>query len=159
MFRRRTAPRHAWSPAQIVAFVVGAAALAFGIVALVRTGLDLDDLTRPEASVLGFAHTPLLAIVEIAFGALMLLAALSPAGRALMAFLGAVALAFGIVIVAETWPARMHDWFGVTDRTGWLFVVVGAVSLVSALFLPTVRTGGHRRVTERRHIGDPHGVH
>ena len=150
---------HAWSPAQIVAFVIGAAALAFGIVALVRTGLDFDDLTGPEDSVLDFVHTPLLAIAEIAFGALMLLAAFSPAGRVLMAFLGLVALAFGILIVADAWPARMHDWFAVEDRNGWLYIAVGAVSLVSALFLPTVHTGDRRQVADRRRIGGPHTAH
>jgi hypothetical protein len=180
MFRRRTPPArtdvgsesgsvveqdvvvrrgHAWSPAQIVAFVIGAASLAFGIVALVRTGLDLGDLTGPEDTVLGFVHTPLLAIAEIGFGALMLLAALSPGGRVLMAFLGAVALAFGVLILADVWSGRFHDWFAVNDDNGWLFVVVGGVSLLSALLLPTVRTRDRRHVTERRRIGDPHTVH
>jgi hypothetical protein len=152
-------PGHAWSPAQIVAFLIGAASLAFGIVALVRTGLDLGDLTGPEDTVLGFTHTPLLALVEIGFGALMLLAALSPGGRVLMAFLGAVALAFGILILADAWPGRFQDWFAVDDDNGWLYVVVGGVSLLAALLLPTVHTRDRRHVTERRRIGDPHAVH
>lgn len=151
-------PGHDWSPAQLVAFVIGGASLVFGIVALARTGLDLDDVTRPEDSVLGFVHTPLLALAEIGFGVLMLLAALAPAGRVLMAFLGLVALAFGILIVADAWPARLQDWFGVTDDHGWLFIVVGGISVVAALLLPTVHTRDRHHVSERRRIGDPHVV-
>jgi hypothetical protein len=157
MFRRRETvddvdrvedvdrPVTVWSPAQIVAFVIGAAAVAVGAVALTRTGFHPDRLYDNERTVLTFHHTPMLAIAEIAFGVLMLFAALSPAGRALMAFLSAVMLGFGVVILADVWQGHFHHWFGVHDRNGWLYVIVGAVGLFSALFLPTFHTGGTTR--------------
>lgn len=149
----------AWSPAQIVGFVIGAGAIAFGAVALVRTGLDTNEWFSPVKSVLGFDHTPLLAVSEIGFGVLMLLSAASPAGRPLMALLSAIALAFGIVVVADAWAGRIDRWFGVTDRNGWLFIVVGGVGLIAALMLPTVAGRERRQVTERREVGRPHAAH
>jgi hypothetical protein len=149
----------AWSPAQIVGFVIGAAAVAFGVVALVRTGLDTDEWFSPVKTVLGFEHTPLLAVSEIGFGVLMLLSAMSPGGRPLMALLSAIALAFGIVVVADAWSGRIDRWFGVTDSNGWLYIVVGAIGLVAALMLPTVAGRERRHVTERRQVGGPHTAH
>jgi hypothetical protein len=152
MFRRSTdtvdetaRPVHTWSPAQVVAFVIGAAAVVLGGIALTRTGFHPDRLYDNERSVLSFHHTELLALVEIAFGVLMMVAALSPGGRGLMALLSAALLGFGIVVVVDWWQADFHHWLGVHDRNGWLFVIVGAVGLFSALFLPTFRTGGVSR--------------
>jgi hypothetical protein len=144
-----------WSPAQIVALAIGGAAIVFGVVALARTGLDTDNWYAPVESVLGFPHSPLLAICEIGFGVLMVFAAMSPTGRLLMAVLSAVALAFGIVIVSDAWASDIDRWFGVRDRNGWLFVIVGGVGLASALLLPTVRGRETREVHERRHLGQP----
>ena len=125
MFRRRTdvvddttSPVHTWSPAQFVGFVIGAAAVVLGAIALTRTGFHPDRLYDHERSVLSFHHTQLLALVEIGFG---------------------------IVVVADWWQADFHHWLGVHDRNGWLFIIVGAVGLFSALFLPTFRTGGVSR--------------
>jgi hypothetical protein len=143
----RPATTTMWSPAQLVAVVVGVAAIVFGAFAIARTGLDLGHLTSPHDSRFGFHHTPLLALTEIGFGVLLVLTAMRPiAGRALMAPLGAVALGFGIIVVLDLWPHRLHDWFGVHDRNGWLFVATGAVVLGAALLLPVVAS---RRSTDR----------
>jgi hypothetical protein len=152
MFRRRTdvvddttSPVHIWSPAQFVAFVIGAAAVVLGAIALTRTGFHPDRLYDHERSVLSFHHTQLLALVEIGFGVLMMIAALSAAGRGLMALLSASLLGFGVVVVADWWQADFHHWLGVHDRNGWLCIVVGAIGLFAALVLPTFRTGGVSR--------------
>lgn len=152
MFRRRTdvvddttTPVHTWSPAQLVGFVIGASAVVLGAIALTRTGFHPDRLYDHERSVLSFHHTELLALVEIGFGVVMMVAALNPGSRGVMALLSAMLLGFGIVVVADLWQANLHHWLGVHDRNGWLFVVVGAVGLFSALFLPTFRTGGVSR--------------
>ena len=63
-----------WSPAQIVAVVIGVAFVLLGIAGLARTGLALDNLSGPHDEVLGFLHTPLLGLVEIGFGVLLILA-------------------------------------------------------------------------------------
>jgi hypothetical protein len=138
-----------WSPAQIVAVVIGIASIAFGAFALTRTGLDLDNLTGPHDSVLSFHHTPLLGLLEIAFGVLLVVAGMRPvAGRALMTLLGGAALGLGIVTVLDLWPRRLHDWLAVHDRNGWLFVIVGATLLAVAFFAPFVHQ--RDRVTRER---------
>jgi hypothetical protein len=138
-------PIHTWSPAQFIAFVIGAAAVVLGAIALTRTGFHPHRLYDHERTVLSFSHSQLLALVEIGFGVLMMVAALSPGGRGLMTLLSAALLGFGIVVVADWWQADLGYWLGVHDRNGWLFIIVGAVGLFSALFLPTFRTGGVSR--------------
>jgi uncharacterized membrane protein HdeD (DUF308 family) len=143
-----TTRRTAWSPAQFVAGVIGIAAIVYGAIALSDTGLDTGTLFHPTATVGGFGHTPLLALIEILFGVFMLLAALVPDGQGAMAFLSMVALAFGVVVIADLWEAKLHHWLGVSDKSGWLFVVVGAIGLLAAITLPTI--GGHTRVRRVR---------
>jgi vacuolar-type H+-ATPase subunit I/STV1 len=144
-----TKPGRHWSPAQFVALLVGAAAIVFGIVALAKTGIHGDSLRSPHREVWSFDHTPLLAVVEIGFGVLLVLASVSAgASRALMALLGVLAVAFGVVILVDAWPARMHRWFGVHDRNGWLFVITGAVVVLAGLVLPTFSRPETRIVRE-----------
>ena len=144
-----------WSPAQLVAGVVGIAAIVFGALALNATGLDLDGLTSAHGSYAGFHHTPLLAVTEIAFGVLLLLAALQPVfGRALMALVGFAAFGLGIVVVADFWPVRMHEWLGGHARNGWMFSVAGGVVLTAAFLLPMFGTSATRTVVEERRIVD-----
>jgi len=143
-----------WSPAQIVAVVLGIAATAFGAVALARTGIHPNALPDPRTTVLGFPHTQVLAYAEIAFGLLMIIAGMAPvAGTSLMSFLGAVALALGVVVVAKVWPARMAHWLGVAPNDGWLFVAVGGVALLAALMLPVF--GGSTYAHRRRRVVGP----
>jgi hypothetical protein len=144
-----TSSRTAWSPAQFVAGIIGIAAIAFGAIALAKTGLNTDTLYHPHKTVLGFSHTPLLALAEIGFGVLMLLSALTVGGRSFMALLSAAAIGLGIVVVADWWNARLYHWLGVTDRNGWMFIIVGAIGLVAAVLFPTVVSGGRTHV---RHV-------
>jgi hypothetical protein len=91
----------------------------------------------------------LLAVAEIGFGALMVLAAFGPgAGRNIMTLLGAAAVGLGVVTVAGWWSARMTRWLGVSDRNGWLFIAVGGVALFAAFFAPVWTTGGPHIVRE-----------
>ena len=145
-----TKPARHWSPAQFVSLIVGVAAIVLGIVALAKTGIHGDWLRTPHCEVWSFHHTPLLAVVEIAFGVLLVLASVSAgASRTFMALLGVLAVAFGVVILADAWPARMHHWFGVHDRNGWLFVITGGVVLLAGLVLPTFSRPETRVVRER----------
>jgi hypothetical protein len=143
-----------WSPAQIVAVVLGAASVILGIAALAKTGLPLDHMDRPEKVVWSFRHTPLMGAIEIVFGALLLIAGVVPGAlRSLMGLLGAISAAFGVVILVDVAPARLNKWLGVTDRNGWLFLIGGAVILLAAFLSPTIWGGTReRRVRHRRHI-------
>lgn len=141
-------PGRVWSPAQIVAFIVGVVAIVFGALALVETGYD-ESLKRPHEELWNFHHTPLLALIEIGFGVLLLVAAMSATvGRSVMAILGSAAAAFGVLILLDAWPNRLHRWLGVHDRNGWLFVIVGGFVLVSTLVLPTIVRPGRRVIQQ-----------
>jgi Domain of unknown function (DUF4383) len=147
-------PGHIWSPAQLVAVVLGGAAIVFGAFGLADTGLDLGHVDSPHEVALGFHTTPLLALVEIAWGVLMVIAAIRPvAGRALMVLLGTAATVFGALILFDAWQHRFHDWFGVHDDNGWLFLAAGVVTLLAAFVLPVVTTPGQRVVRERTTVG------
>src|SRR5712692_3292733 len=138
-------PARFWSPAQPVALALGGVAIAFGVIALTRTGLDLSHLTRGHGALLGFQHTPLLGVAEVGFGVLMLLAGIGPLiGRSIMTLLGAAATGLGIVVAAGWWSTKMTHWLGVTDRSGWLFIAVGGVALLVAFFAPVWTVGGPR---------------
>jgi hypothetical protein len=142
----------AFSPAQFVALVVGIGFTVLGAVAVAQTGFDPDHIYTPVERVWSFGHTPLFGVIEIGFGLLMIAAAVVPGGaRTLMGLLGAAALVFGIVTLADAAQEDLTEWLGVTDRTGWLYIITGAVTLLAAMlspvFFPTTR---RERVTSVR---------
>ena len=137
-----------WSASQVYALVVGAAAIAFGAIALAHTGLDLSHLMRPGTTVLGFTANPLLGLTEIAFGVLLMLAATSAiVGRGLLTLTGSATVGVGIVVLAHWWGGRLSFWLDASDRDGWLFVAVGGATVLIALLSPVWAT--HGRVARR----------
>ena len=148
-------PIRLWSPAQLIALVLGVAAIVFGVIALARTGVDFSHLTQSHEMALGFGHTPLLGLAEVGFGFLLVLAALFPiVGRNLMTLIGAAALGLGIVVVGGWWSTRMLTWLGADDKDGWLFVAVGGFVLLTSFFTPVFTWGGPR-VVRRPAASDP----
>ena len=142
-----------WSPLQLVGLVVGIGFGVLGIAAIARTGFDTSHIYTPHDVVWKFPHSPLLAAIEIGFGLLMVLGSVVPAGaRAFLGLLGAIELAFGIVVLTESGPNRLNDWLAVTHRSGWLFLITGAVVLVASIVAPVL--GGVRR--ERRIVQRDH---
>lgn len=124
-----------WSPAQLISGALGLFLTVLGGVALARTGFG--DLTSPETTVLGFGHTPLLGIIEIVFGAaLMIDAASAFASRAMLIGFGAIAAAFGLIVVIE--PGAFQDWLGVTRDSGWLYLGLGGAAFILGLVSPVV---------------------
>ena len=143
-----------FSTAQLVALLIGAGFIVLGAVALNRTGFSTSHLYEPVESVWTLGHTPLLAIVELGFGIAMVVAALRPlAGRALMMLLSIGAIAAGVVILIDVWPGRVHHWFGVSHRNGWLYVIAGGIGVLAALFAPTI-TRSRRRIVRHRGVAD-----
>jgi len=142
-----------WSPAQIIGLIAGIGFIVLGVVSVIRTGFNTDHIYTPHDVVWHFPHSPLLAVIEIGFGALLVLASIVPGGaRGLLAFLGAVSLAFGIVVLVEQTPNRLNDWLGVTHRSGLLYTIVGAVVLLSALLSPVFGGDSGRRVVRERQL-------
>jgi len=140
-----------WGPAQIVALVIGIAAVVVGIAGLAKTGVPMDHLDRPYRDVLGLRHSPLLGLAEIGFGVLLIISGIAPEGaRWLMALLGVVQTIFGVVILVDVASGRIHRWLGVGDPYGWLSVIVGVFLVVTALFLPDITPA--RPESRRRHV-------
>ena len=135
-----------WSPAQIFGVIIGIGFVVLGIAAVARTGFDTSHVYTPHDLVWKLPHSPLLSVIEIGFGAFVLLASIVPGGvRPVLALMGAIALAFGIVVLVEAAPNRLNHWLAVTHRSGALFTAVGAVLLIAAIASP-VFVGGTRSV-------------
>ena len=143
-----------WSPAQLVGLICGIGITVLGFVALARTGFNTDNIYSPHALAWRLPHSPLMALIEVGFGVLLILASVVPGGmRSFIALLGAIALSFGIVVVSMTPPDRLNHWLGVEDKNGWFYIVVGGVLLLAGLLSPVVTTRTHKHVVrDDRHV-------
>ncbi|GIU92551.1 MAG: hypothetical protein KatS3mg011_1457 [Acidimicrobiia bacterium] len=128
--------RRTWSPAQVVAGLIGLGLIVLGGVALVRIGFT--DLTA-TATVGWYAHTGILAIIELALGALFLLAAANALdARSSSISLGVLMVAMGLIAVIE--PEGTSAYLGDARRVGFTFLVIGVVAALSGLAAPTITT-------------------
>ena len=125
---------------QLLTLLVGGALVVLGVLALIETGVD-TPLDQPVEDVLGYAHTPLLGIIEIGVGALLVLVSLRPGGRWFAAVLGLGLVLAGLLVLAEL------DWaveeLGVERDYAWIPIVAGLVVIVAALLTPR----RHQRMT------------
>jgi hypothetical protein len=105
----------------------------FGGIAAGRAGFG-DRLGERETEVLGITITTALALVAIGAGLVLLLAALTPAGRVTGGVIGVLLLVAGIIVVAgsDELLADLHT----ESSLGWVGIIVGAVAVIAAL-LPT----------------------
>jgi hypothetical protein len=135
--------RRVMRPANVIAAVVGILAITLGVWALIETGLNTDHIYTPTKEVLGLPHTPTLALGEIGFGILLLFAAATGAfGTFLIGALGMASLAFGVIVLSDSWSDRVHTWTAANHDTGWMFILIGAVFVLAAtlpLFASTRR--------------------
>ena len=131
----RNTARDRWSPAQWIAGALGVFLTVLGGIALARTGFG--DLTSPETTVLGFGHTPLLGIIEVVLGLMLMIDAASAfASRSMLVGFGALAAAFGLIVVIEA--GAFQDWLGVTRDSGWLYLGLGGAAFILGLVSPVV---------------------
>ena len=125
---------------QLLTMLVGGALVVLGVFALIETGVD-TPLDQPVEDVLGYAHTPLLGIIEIGVGALLVLLSLRPGGRWFAAVLGLGLVLGGLLVLAEL------DWaveeLGAESGYAWIPIVAGLVVIVAALLTPR----RHQRLT------------
>lgn len=133
-----------WTPAQILALVVGVTFVVLGGVALLRTGIRVDTILEPATTVAGLAYTPLLAIIELVFGLVLMAMGAFPDASEGIVFLGLLALAFGLLLIIE--PGAFQSSIAAGRAHGWFYVVTGGVIAGAALVSPSVT----RRVSTRR---------
>src|SRR5438270_6472204 len=134
--RRTAVERPPWSPAQLIALVIGIISVVVGGIALANTGIHSNamDVVRTDGPL--WQHTAWLAIGEIVFGLIMIGAGVVPGGaRGLMTFMGILAVAFGIAVLVAPNDLRAED------ATGWAFIIAGGVSLLAAAVSPVFFTG------------------
>lgn len=142
--------RQPWSPAQVVAIILGIVFVVLGGIVLARTGIN-SHVTSEHVSVAGSVQTQLMGYIELAFGALLLAVGSIPgAGRGGMSFLGIIALVFGIVVVAQ--PSSFYHALGIGSGYGVFLIVVGAVLAITAMVSP-IYWGFSRRSGYSRRSG------
>jgi peptidoglycan/LPS O-acetylase OafA/YrhL len=123
----------------------GIALIVFGVLALVRTGVN-STWYEPVEQVLGMDHTPLLGAVEIGAGVLLVLAGLT--GARMFAALVAAAIGVAATIVAIE-PDVANPEFAI-ERDWAIALAVGG--FVLAFILVASRERRHGRRVERRSV-------
>jgi hypothetical protein len=153
-YRTVTVETRPWSPAQLVALLVGLVFVIFGGIALARTGIDLSNVSAKHVKVAGAGQTQLMAYIELAFGILLLIAGSVPGGiRGLISFLGVAALAFGIIVAAQ--PSSFKPRLGIGEGYGIFLAVVGAVLLLAGMLAPVFWGRQHKAGVRREVIHTP----
>lgn len=122
-----------WTPAQILALVLGVIFIVLGGVALVRAGIN-ESLVEPTTTVAGLSYTPLLGIIEVVFGLLMLTVGAFPRAPEGVVFLGVLALAFGLLLVIE--PGAFERSLAAGRAHGWFYVITGGLAAIVGLATP-----------------------
>lgn len=141
----------AWTPAQVIALLVGVTFVVLGGVALLRTGVDPSNVLDPTTSVAGLQYTPLLGMIEVFFGLLLLAVGAFPGASEGVVFLGVLALAFGLLLVIE--PDAFNDSIAAGRAHGWFYVIAGGVAALTGLLTPTVlRRRRGTRAREREEV-------
>src|SRR5437870_173033 len=124
--REHRSETHTYRPWRLVTLVLGIAAMGLGGWALVRTGLPLNHMFRPERVVVGMHHTPALAVAEIVAGAVLVVFGLSVVlGRIATALVGTASAAFGALMLVRQWDGRLRHWTAVTDANAWVYLAAG----------------------------------
>lgn len=125
------------SPGRWITAAVAAVLGVFGVVALLRAGVDAS-LERPVVDVAGIGHSAVVGLVELLAAVLLLLSSADETTRPLGGFVGAL-LVVGGVVVAAAGPSLRQD-LGLTPDVGWLLAVCGVIVLAATLMGRAVRT-------------------
>lgn len=132
--------RWRFSPAGLIAAAIGAVLLVMGLIGLVRGDL-VGSINDPLYNVAGFAHTPLLSVLEAGMGAVLLIFGLAGWLPGVL-FAGAVMVVAAVVALFETSPLSSNL---VIERSySWLILVLGLITVLSGWALPTVQHSTRR---------------
>lgn len=122
-----------WSPAQLFVAAIGGFFVVLGVLTLSESGVAA--WTTPRVTVWGFSHTPLMAVIEIALGLSVILAAPYPfSARGTLLGFGVLMAVFGIITIVD--PTAFADVLGVNRPMGWLYLGTGLGSAVIGSVVP-----------------------
>ena len=124
--------RQVWD--SIIVGAIGTVLLLFGLIAFVRAGTD-GPWDQPVVEVLGFTHTATLGIIEMAFGALLLLSAVT-LSRGAATFFGALLAIGGFVGAVQT--ESFTRALALESSFAWWMVAVGVVVVIVSAIVPRV---------------------
>ncbi|MGH9169399.1 MAG: DUF4383 domain-containing protein [Acidimicrobiales bacterium] len=137
----------AWSPAQIVTVVVGLFLLVTGAVGLAHTGFNFSSVPSTRRTLLGMPFTSVSALAELIAGVVVLAPSAAPrAAKATASVLGVIILAWGLIVALDTAP--FGRYWAYDRQDGILYVVIGAVLLVTAAVSPVFLSRREVRVTD-----------
>ena len=119
-----------------VVAAIGLAILTTGLIAITRGGFD-GPMSDPVVEVLGFKHTTTLGLLEIGFGACLLLSAFAASRRTEVLF-GTVLGVAGFVgsVQAESFQKSLS----LESSMANLAVVAGVIVVLAALLIPRMST-------------------
>lgn len=130
-----------FTPSALVAAVVAIALLVLGGITAARAGVD-STLDEPVVTVAGFTATALLGLIEIAFGVVLLIAALAQA-RSMILFLG---IAGGVAALVAVFQPSVGEGSLALERGFAVFAALVMAVLIVTSLLPTLTS---RNVVQR----------
>lgn len=123
-----------FTPSALVAGIAAIALLLVGGITAARAGID-STLDEPVVEVANYTATALLGLIELAFGLMLLMAALTRSRRSIL-FLGIVGGVLALVAVFQ--PSAGRGWLAI-ERGFAVWVAIGMGVVAATALLPTVR--------------------
>lgn len=143
-FDRATERRWAFDASDVVSLLAGLLYVVMGLLVLIDLGFS-DFPREATTEVFGLGQTQLWGAIGIGIG-LLLLAGAGGYGRSLTTFAGALLVVGGIVVVAAL--DELDAMLATEEAYGWFAIVTGAIVLLAAIAVPTVRSREERTVDE-----------
>ena len=128
----RTTSTSRFSPDAIVAAIAGVVLLVLGLVVVTRAGVS-GPLRLPVVTALGFTHTAILGIIEIVFGAGLLLAGATASRTGALIFSATMGIA---AFVGAVQTKSFKSSLALESGLAWLAVIVAVVVAGAALLAP-----------------------
>ena len=130
----RTTSRSRFAPDSVLTGLVGLVLVAFGLVAVIRTGLE-GSLSEPVRDVAGMTHTATLGLLEIGIGLCLLLSA-AAYSRTGQLFFGALLGIAGFIGAVQN--DSFKDSLALEAGMGWIATATGLFIVLAVLLLPRV---------------------
>ena len=133
--------RTSWfTPAALVASLAAIALLVVGGITIARAGLD-GPLDEPVVSAANYTATAILGLIEVAFGVLLLSAALSRSREGIL-FIGIVG---GVLALIAVFEPNMGNGALAIERPFAVIVAIVMAAVVLSALLPSIRRSNVER--------------